>query len=99
MKNGVNNALFDDLWEYYILFSILSSTYIFGSSTYSVGFRKRTAGAANNSHVWLNGTQWCQMLPNVTQWYQMLPNGNKWYPNSSNLSKTDFTHLEVARTW
>ena len=53
MKDGVNKVLFYDLCKHYLPILVLSRQYLFGSSTFSVWFRKRAARAANNSHVWV----------------------------------------------
>ena len=53
MKNRLIKMFYDDLSKHYLLFLIISMSYLFGSSILPVWFRKRAARAANNSHVFL----------------------------------------------
>ena len=75
MKNGVNKVLFYDLCKHYLPILVLSRQYLFGSSTFSVWFRKRAARAANNSHI-------CPTDGFNPKWEGLLssfPVGNSWF--------------------
>ena len=72
MKNGVNKVLFYDLCKHYLPILVLSRQYLFGSSTFSVWFRKRAARAANNSHVCLQLSSLTSSLMTLLWYYSVV---------------------------